>query len=377
MISTRVKTKKRVFVGLSGGVDSAVSAALLIDQGFEVIGVFIKGYVPEAGEAFSREIGCTFTEDKRSAMKAAATLGIPFLTLDLSSEYKRNVVDQMIREYQNGNTPNPDVFCNKYIKFGYFFDFALANGADFVATGHYARIVKRETSEAVLAEPKDTNKSQTYFLWTLETKHLEKTIFPLCDLEKSQVRELAKKFGLPQATKKDSQGLCFLGKFDFKEFLKGHVGTNPGDVLDAKGNIIGSHDGVLLYTLGERHGFSVTTTKMESPVLYVTKKDLTKNTITVESKLEDTEQQKPRDKTVINLSDVNLTARLPLDGLTCRLKYRGELIGAKILEQNFRPNQNTLKVELAKSVKDAACGQSVVFYYLDLCLGGGIIVANE
>src|SRR3989344_3453407 len=230
---------KKVYVGLSGGVDSAVSAALLKKEGHEVTGVFIKAWTPPG-------FPCSWKDDRRSAMRAAAVLDIPFITLDLEKEYKRDVVDYMIREYKLGRTPNPDVMCNKEIKFGAFLKFALAEGADFVATGHYAQkvvsskqsVVRKEkdsktlmlNADYLLLEGADPDKDQSYFLWTLTQNQLKHILFPVGHLQKEAVRKLDEKFNLPQATRKDSQGLCFLGKIDMKEFLKEHIKTKKGKV---------------------------------------------------------------------------------------------------------------------------------------------------
>jgi tRNA-specific 2-thiouridylase len=203
--------KKKVLVALSGGVDSSVSAALLLEQGYDVECAFITTWsVPW--------LPCTWREERRDAMRVAATLHIPFHTIDLSKEYEKNVVTYLIDEYRQGRTPNPDVMCNKHIKFGGFFDWAMKRGFDYVATGHYARVQEREGVFELLAGV-DTNKDQTYFLWTLTQEHLAHTLFPIGQFEKPRVRELAEKYFLPTATKKDSQGICFLGKVNMKEFL--------------------------------------------------------------------------------------------------------------------------------------------------------------
>ena len=238
---------KTVYLGLSGGVDSGVSAALLKERGYEVVGVFIKIWSPEW-------LGCTSREDRLDAMRVAAHLDIPFREIDLTEKYKKEVVDYMIHEYKIGRTPNPDVFCNKYIKFGVFFDWAISQGADFVATGHYAR-VKNENGVFKMLSGKDQNKDQSYFLWTLSQKQLSKTLFPVGDLEKTEVRTLAKGYKLPNAERKDSQGLCFVGPVDVKDFLAQYVPQKTGDVIDEKGNIIGTHQGAFFFTIGERHGF--------------------------------------------------------------------------------------------------------------------------
>ena len=257
--------KKKVFVGMSGGVDSSVSVALLKVatpnnfsklfgrptpegfSGYEVVGVFIKVWQADF-------LPCTWREERREAMRAAAHLGIPLITLDLEKEYKDEVVDYMIREYSMGRVPNPDVMCNKHVKFGAFLEFAKKNGADFIATGHYARI---QSSHHTLP-PKpysllmgvDAEKDQSYFLWTLTQDQLAHTLFPVGHLQKSEVRDLAKEFGLPNAEKKDSQGLCFMGAVDMADFLKHYLKTEVGNVLDKDGNIIGTHQGAILYTIG-------------------------------------------------------------------------------------------------------------------------------
>ncbi|MEI6553005.1 MAG: tRNA 2-thiouridine(34) synthase MnmA [bacterium] len=284
---SKTLTGQKVFVGLSGGVDSSVSALLLKKAGFDVTGVFIKVWQPENGD-------CTWKEDRRDAMRVAANLGIKFITLDLRDEYKHGVVDYMIDEYAKGRTPNPDVMCNKEVKFGAFMNFALANGADFVATGHYA-----QTAGGEMFEGRDGEKDQSYFLWTLKGEQLNKILFPIGHLEKAEVRKIAEKNNIPVARKKDSQGVCFIGHIDMKDFIREHILANTsgnisdaknqkglavGDVLDTSGNVIGKHDGSLFYTIGERHGLALSTNSTNTPRYYVIDKDIEKNTITVAEK---------------------------------------------------------------------------------------------
>jgi tRNA-specific 2-thiouridylase len=400
------KSKPRVFVGLSGGVDSAVSAALLKRQGFDVTGVFIKAWDPEGDTLAPRSfsgVGCGWRENRRSAMRVAAILDIPFITLDLEKEYKKDVVDYMIEEYKKGNTPNPDVMCNKAIKFGHFLKFALDNEADFVATGHYAQkaasskqpVARRGGKKNLdssmldtsywLLEGADKNKDQSYFLWTLTQRELRHTLFPVGHLKKEEVRKLAKKFGLPQAVRKDSQGLCFLGKIDMKEFLKKYVSSKKGSVLDEKGNVIGRHEGAVLYTTGERHGFTITKKTESDSALYVVGKNVEKNTITVASKqqLASMEERKetekpfpltpsPKDRgigggPVIFIKNINwISGKTPdLDKkYSCRLRYRQEKISCKIKSEK--------EIEL-DSPELASSGQSLVIYDGETCLGGGVI----
>jgi len=357
----------RVFVGLSGGVDSAVSAALLQKDGFDVTGVFIKAWTPEG-------YPCSWKEDRRSAMKVAAILDIPFITLDLEKEYKKEVVDYMIAEYKIGRTPNPDVMCNKEIKFGHFLKFALKNGADFVATGHYALAVAspqsrrgRDEVRVRLEEGADKNKDQSYFLWTLTQAELKHTLFPIGHLQKSEVRKLAGKFGLPQETRKDSQGLCFLGKIDMKEFLIKYIGTKKGKVLLENGEPIGEHDGAILYTIGERHGFTINQKSENKSPLYVVKKDIEKNTITVAPK----HFGRPSQMLIKNviLKDTNLNGEIKNESnLLCRIRYRQEKIKCQI-----KTRENRVEVIFDKPQMGVSPGQSLVLYSDEICLGGGII----
>ena len=256
--------KKIVFIGLSGGVDSAVGAALLKQSGFEIVGVFIKTWHPDF-------LVCNEEEERHDAMRVAAHLDIPFLTFNFEDIYKKEVADYMISEYKIGKTPNPDVVCNKEIKFGAFLKKAISMGADFVATGHYAQTSEAEIvfsqvlGSPSLAQPdhskkqfllrrgKDPSKDQSYFLWTLRQEQLERILFPVGHLKKTEVRKLAKKFNLPVRDKKDSQGICFLGDIDLKEFLKHYIKEKRGKVINTSGEEIGYHDGVFFHTLGERH----------------------------------------------------------------------------------------------------------------------------
>ncbi len=300
---------KRVYVGLSGGVDSAVSAALLKKEGAEVTGVFIKGWYPPG-------MPCTWAEDRRDAMRVAARLQIPFVTLDASKEYKQSVIDYLLAEYRAGRTPNPDVMCNRDIKFGVFYRYAKARGADAIATGHY------RTGE----------KDQTYFLWAVQKEILAETLFPVGHLDKSVTRRLAKRFNLPVAEKKDSQGVCFLGSISVEDFLKKELGeTNPA----------------MLYTLGQKvHGE------------YVIGKDVQKGTVTTSATFSPSSVAIPFAQANW-LSDAVPTA--------AQYRYRGPLITGKVVEGQFIPTE-----PLAEPV---APGQSLVFYHGSVCVGGGIISA--
>lgn len=282
-----VKTKKRVAVGLSGGVDSAVTALLLKEQGYEVVGVHLYCWPPESEikkDGLSRDIwikknGCRADEDRKSALKTALELGIPFKVLDFSEEYKEKVIGYFYREYKAGRTPNPDVMCNSEIKFGMFLDWALENGFDSIATGHYA---KKEGLK--LKIPKDKHKDQTYFLYKLGEKELKRVLFPLGEYTKDEVRGLAKKENLSVADRADSQGICFVGKVDVRDFLKREMKEKKGEVLNVQGVVIGEHDGAWFFTIGQRGGWRLDPKvefKGEIPPLYVVEKDVEENRLVV------------------------------------------------------------------------------------------------
>lgn len=352
------KLSKTIYVGMSGGVDSSVSAALLKKQGYNVVGVFIKAWEPAGWD-------CGWREDRRDAMRVAAVLDIPFLTLDLSQEYKKEVVDYMIAEYQAGRTPNPDVMCNKAIKFGAFFKRARAAGADYVATGHYARVQELNGKDNLLMGL-DKNKDQTYFLWTLKQEQLVHTLFPIGQLEKTAVRDLAASFALPVAQKKDSQGLCFMGKLDVKDFLREFIKTEKGAVLNSAGEIVGEHDGVLLYTLGERHGFRLFHHEPNSKPVYIICKDLIHNTLTIAPETETADHATAE----LVLREVNWISTLPepTKEYQIRVRYRQDLQPAWLhLNQNKQWQVRLTTPQLA------AAGQSLVVYDGEICLGGGII----
>lgn len=351
------KKQKTVYVGLSGGVDSAVSAALLVEQGFNVVGVFIKVWTPDF-------LPCTWREDRRDAMRVAAHLHIPFITLDLEHEYKQEVVDYMIREYKIGRTPNPDVMCNKEIKFGAFYDYAMKSGADFVATGHYAQIKNGKLLESV-----DETKEQSYFIWNIKKEQIDRILFPVGGFHKTKVRELAKKFKLPNSTKKDSQGLCFLGKVDMKDFLKHFITEKRGFVLDINGKKIGNHDGVMFLTIGQRHGFTITNGKTSSKPYYIVEKNSKNNTITVSHTPQlDTDTA----KSSCILTDTNWITIPEKEKLySIRFRYhQTPLEGTLSMSETAK---GTVTVTLKKPFAGISPGQSAVIYDGNELIGGGII----
>ena len=356
------KSKGKVFVGMSGGVDSSVSAALLKKAGFDVTGVFMKVWQPEF-------LPCLWREERLDAMRVAGTLGIPLLTWDFEKEYKEGVADYMIREYREGRTPNPDVMCNREVKFGAFFNRAMKEGADFVATGHYAQVSQDKKSGAyVIEKGVDGAKDQSYFLWTLGQEQLSKTLFPIGGFKKSAVRALAKKFMLPVAEKKDSQGLCFVGKLDMKDFLAHFIEEKEGNVLNEKGEVIVTHRGAYFYTLGERHGFTVTKKSTDDAPFYIIAKDLEANTIIVAHQGKKPLECASQD---IKISQVNFCRGVVPNisrSYTAQVRYHGEQYKCKITDIK----QTSFALKLDKpAVFDR--GQSVVLYDGFECLGGGVI----
>ena len=356
------RKSKKVFVGLSGGVDSSVAAALLKRRGYDVTGVFIKVWQPDF-------IPCTWKEDRLDAMRVAARLDIPFLTMDFGEEYKKSVVDDMIESYKRGETPNPDVMCNKSIKFGMFQNAALAAGADFVATGHYARLEKTPDGIA-LKKGIDREKDQSYFLWTLSQDRLAKTIFPVGDYAKTKVRNMARAFGLPTADKKDSQGLCFLGKLNMRDFLGHFIPEKRGDVLNEKGDVIGFHTGAMFLTLGQRHGFTVEKKQTSDKPYYIVAKNISENTITVSH---DPAEKTGRGTRKIFLRNACWNRGEPIVGKTyaASIRYREKPRACKILSAGDNP---IVEFEEPRIV---SAGQSLVLYDNDICMGGGVVTKNE
>lgn len=340
--------QKTVYVAMSGGVDSSVAAALLKKEGFRVVGVFMKPW-QEPG------VKCLWQKDREDAMRVAAQLDIPFKTWDFSHQYGRKVTSYMIDAYQRGSTPNPDVMCNREIKFGLFLKRALKEGADLIATGHYAR-VRRVRGEYQLRTAEDSNKDQTYFLWTLTQDQLSKTLFPVGDYTKPAVRKLAKRFHLPTFDKKDSQGVCFIGPLDMKSFLTRKIAQKPGKIIHVDGRELGMHDGAAYYTIGQRHGLSIG--KGDGP-FFVVRKDMKKNIVFVGSE-KDLLQTSAR---VAYLNFISTTA-LPLR-TSVKVRYRTEARPAVISRSGI--------LTFKKPQRAITSGQSAVFYRGARVLGGGII----
>lgn len=363
-IMMTAKKQKTVFVGMSGGVDSSVAAYLLKKQGYDVVGVFMHSYNLD---------GCE-EKDAEDARRVAEKLAIPFYVMDFEKEYKQYVVEYMVDGYRNGFTPNPDVMCNKEIKFGFFLKKALELGADFVATGHYVRLHRNSqfpNSNFQLLEARDKNKDQSYFLWTLTQEQLKHCMFPVGDYTKPEVRKIAKKAGLSTASKKDSQGICFLGKVTIADFLKEYIPVQKGAVVNEKGETIGTHDGAQLYTIGQRHGFGVRSKTSEAKPHYIVGKNVAENKIVaVEGDAHPALYQKEVVlKNVHFISPKLLTAKHHLP-VYARVRYRQPLAKAMLIK-----DEHGMKLIFAKPQKFIAAGQSAVFYSKsgEMC-GGGIII---
>lgn len=350
---------KTVFVGLSGGVDSAVAALRLQRAGYRVVGVFIKVWHPDW-------LVCNWEQERLDAMRVAAKLDIPFLTCDAVSTYRDEVAQTFIAEYQAGRTPNPDVLCNQQVKFGAFLDFALAQGADLIATGHYAQKLGN-TKTPELHRGVDANKDQSYFLWSLSQRQLEHTLFPVGNTPKVQIRQEAVAAGLPTASKKDSQGICFLGQVDIKDFLGHYINLTPGMVINQDGQVVGEHQGALIYTVGQRHGFTISTKNASRQTHYVVDRDIAANTITV-----NVERPVTALGTTIALSKVITREELRVGQVvTFQTRYRQTANIGTITA--LSGTTGTATIVPTDSMEAPAPGQSCVLYDSTRCLGGGII----
>ncbi|MEK9155801.1 MAG: tRNA 2-thiouridine(34) synthase MnmA [Patescibacteria group bacterium] len=439
------KKQKKVYVAMSGGVDSSVAAVLLKEQGYFVVGVFMKFWSPSAEATGDKSPksrgqspwatvpnpavpGCIWKEERRDALRVAAKLGVPLLTWDFTKEYGEKVATYMLEAYKAGITPNPDIMCNKEIKFGLFFDKAMAEGADYVATGHYARINvingqqtngqqihnphpnllpegEGTPSPGVTGEGRgedndircsslggssfiyelcqavDKNKDQSYFLYTLKQRHLERTLFPIGDYTKPEVRELAKKFDLPTAEKKDSQGVCFIGPLKMKSFLKDYIKPKKGLVKRIDGRTLGEHDGAWYYTIGQRHGFDI---KDGGGPYYIIGKDVKKNEIYVGDK-DDLYSDEAK---VSNVHWIGEVPKLPIK-VGVKIRYRSPAEPAMVygsqleasnnisssLDTSISPNFD-LTIRFDLPIRAITPGQAAVFYDREVVLGGGTISSS-
>lgn len=348
---------KHIFVGMSGGVDSSVTAALLQEDGYSVTGVYMKNWAEDLPGFY-----CPWQEDYEDAMRVAVQLGIDLKLYDFQKEYRQKVVDYMLDGYRQGLTPNPDIMCNQEIKFKLFLESALEDGADMIATGHYAK-----TQDGQLFMAKDQSKDQTYFLYRVTHQALSKTLFPIGDLPKEQVRKIAKQRGLATADKKDSQGICFIGDVPIEEFLSQFITTEPGKIIDlATNKPVGEHNGALFYTIGQRHGLGIG----GGLPYYVTGKDMDKNEVYVTSDLNSSSLW----SNSLELSAVHWIVDAPKSkqNYRARIRHRGELLPCSLHQRD-----GVTYIELEQPVRAAAPGQSVVVYDQEECLGGGVIARTS
>ncbi len=409
--------KKRVLMALSGGIDSAVSVWKLIQAGFEVEAVFMKNWSQTKGLKYDE---CPWLEDRQDSLRVAAFLGIPMHTVNYEKEYEKNVLDYFFKEYKAGRTPNPDVMCNKEIKFKMLYNWAMKNNFDYVATGHYAQVLaknkksatrtkpvdnflrvaqpvdnffgktvgkssilkKSSSSTAKAVEPddeylyflgrsKDDFKDQTYFIYNIHTPQLPHILFPIGGMKKSEVKALAKKIGLPNANKKESMGLCFVGKIRLKEFLDQKLKPKPGKIVTTQMQVIGNHEGLAYYTIGQRQGVKVGA----GGPWYVVRKDLKKNELVVTNNPND-KLLETREVELHSLNWITTPLSFPVK-LSARFRHQGELVAVTVepVQKNrAAKNGDHFLVKFPKPQLAIASGQSLVLYDGQICVGGGVIV---
>jgi tRNA-specific 2-thiouridylase len=352
----------KVIVGMSGGVDSSVSALLLQQQGYAVEGLFMKNWDEDDGTEY-----CTAKDDLADARAVADRLGIHLHTANFAAEYWDNVFEHFLAEYQAGRTPNPDILCNREIKFKAFLEYALTLGADCIATGHYSRRGEAE-GKGTLLKGLDTNKDQSYFLHAVGHSELEKTLFPLGDIEKPRVRELAREHSLATSDKKDSTGICFIGERRFKDFLQQYLPAQPGEIRDLDDKVIGEHLGLMYHTIGQRQGLGIggLAGRSEEP-WYVVGKEVQNNILRVAQG----NNHPALFTSALFVSNIHwVSGQPPALPLSCcaKARYRQPDQACTLLELN-----ECYRVDFEQAQRAITPGQSVVFYNGDLCLGGGVI----
>ena len=359
------KSKTRVVVGMSGGVDSSVSALLLKEQGYDVIGVFMKNWDDTDDSGV-----CTATDDYEDVKRVADQIGIPYYSINFEKEYWHSVFEYFLNEYKKGRTPNPDVMCNSQIKFKSFLEFALNLDADYIAMGHYAKIFKDKNGVTHMMRPKDGNKDQTYFLSQLSQEQISRVIFPLANLTKPQVREIALKSGLATAKKKDSTGICFIGERNFRKFLSEFLPAQAGDMITPDGNVVGHHAGLMYYTIGQRSGLGLGSTKESTAPWFVVGKDLQKNQLIVQQGYD----SKLLYATELEASDMSFFTGQPEHDFeihcTAKFRYRQPDVGVTV---SYDAANNKAKVYFDEPARAVTPGQALVLYQGEECLGGGNI----
>ena len=356
----------KVLVGLSGGVDSAVAAALLVEQGHEVAAGYMKNWINEEGIPGD----CPWEQDIEDAHAVARKLGIEFRVIDLIDSYRGRIVDYLIEGYRSGVTPNPDVWCNREMKFGVFLDYALGQGFERVATGHYAR--RRDgASGAAILRGADPNKDQSYFLSLMTARQVEHALFPTGEMLKPEVREVAKRFDLPVAAKKDSQGICFLGQVKMSDFLRHYVPDSPGEIVDTEGRVMGGHQGLHLYTLGQRKGHGVASPR-EGMAYVVVGKDLANNRLIVGWDTPDSSGLYAKTCVVGTLSSINEPIA-SLKRVEAQPRYRSRAEPAAVEDLGG----GRIRLTFAKAQRAISPGQICAFYEGGRLLGGGVFESAE
>lgn len=355
----------RVVVGMSGGVDSSVSALLLKEQGYDVVGVFMKNWDDTDDSGV-----CTATEDFEDVKRVADKIGIPYYSINFEKEYWNKVFEYFLSEYKRGRTPNPDIMCNKEIKFKSFLDFAMKLDADYIAMGHYAKTVTDKNGVVHMMRPKDGNKDQTYFLSQVTQEQLKKAIFPLADLSKPQVRMIAEQAGLATAKKKDSTGICFIGERNFKNFLSEFLPAMGGNIVTSDGRIVGKHSGLMYYTIGQRSGLGLGGNQSSCAPWFVVGKNLQKNELIVEQGYDSDLLY----ASGLDASEVSFFTGLPSNDTTihCTAKFRYRQPDVAVT-MNYNKANNTVHVEFDELARAVTPGQAIVFYDGEECLGGAII----
>lgn len=357
-------SKTRVVVGMSGGVDSSVTALLLKQQGYDVVGVFMKNWDDTDDSGY-----CTATEDYEDVKRVADQIGVPYYSINFEKEYWDRVFEYFLDEYRHGRTPNPDVMCNKEIKFKAFLDFAFDLDADYVAMGHYAKVSRDEDGTVHMLRAKDSNKDQTYFLSQLSQDQLQKVMFPLSDLTKPEVRKIAEDANLATAKKKDSTGICFIGERNFKQFLSEFLPAQPGKMMTPAGVDMGEHSGLMYYTIGQRSGLGIGGNGTSNEPWFVVGKDLETNTLYVDQGFHNPMLY----ATSLDASKLSFTTNPPVEDTfkaTAKFRYRQVDTGVTV---HYNREDNTATIEFDAPVRAITPGQAVVLYNGEECLGGGTI----
>lgn len=360
-----MKQKPTVVVGMSGGVDSSVSALLLKEQGYNVIGLFMKNWEENNPTGI-----CPSAVEFEDVVRVCDQIKIPYYSVNFVKEYWENVFSCALKDFKAGNTPNPDILCNKEIKFKVLLEKAFNLGGEYLATGHYCQIGKSESASHTLLKGNDPNKDQSYFLYTVKEQILEKVLFPIGHLHKSEVREIARKHNLSTSEKKDSTGICFIGERNFKQFLSQFIPTTPGDFEDLDGNIVGQHDGIAYYTIGQRKGLGI---GGAGDAWFVAGKDIARNVVILVQG-----ENHPglfRDTLVAKEISWICPQAIPKTPFTCKAKIRYRQPDQMCTVTKIENDTAHVTFDIPQRAVTPA--QSIVFYQGDVCLGGGIIMAEH